>query len=373
MSITEVRGILLKDPEALCSHHIGHTTINRKERYSHGFRWKLGINTNPCIQLRERKRCVYCGFINYHNPVSPLKVGQVFSKVFKSSDLSDVHRLELYVSGSFFDDEEVSPDSRLEIVKLVKESGIGELVLESRPEFITERNLEPLLDIMDGRRITIAIGVETMDDRVRNKLAKGFSARDFITSVSRIAQAGMRVQAYLLLNPPAINNDRKAVIDIINSSTKIIGLTSKMNCPLTLAIQPFFIAKNSILAESSSPKDLPRPPWLYTIALTLRLLDSIRRIANEPDLHIIVGNENDNVDPVLVPSNYTNDGNVCPCTKRIKEYLHEVNISRERMLEIVHKILGSPCSCKKIWEDEIGCKANESNLTQLLHFGFQAG
>lgn len=361
MFIKQAGGSLPMDTETLCPHSNDYMTINKKERYSHGFRWKLGINTNPCIQSRKGKRCVYCGFLNYRNPISPLEVGQVFNEVFKSSDLSDIHRLELYVSGSFFDDEEVSFDSRLEVVKSVKESEIKEVVLESRPEFITERNLESLVNIIDGKRITIAIGVETMDDKIRNKLSKGFSTKDLTTSLGRIAQAGMRVQAYLLLNPPAINNDKNAIIDIIGSSKEIINLASKMNCPLILALQPFFLAKNSIVAEDPSQENPVRPPWLYTIALTLRLLDNIRSVM-EPNLHIILGNEIDNVDPVLVPSNYASDGNVCPCTRRIKKYLREVNISREKMLEIVHRILESPCSCKRIWESEIGCEINEFNL-----------
>lgn len=341
-------------------HKNGFITIDRKEKFSRRFRWKLGINTNPCVRLRNGKRCVFCGFLNYHNPITPVKVGRFFNEVFKNSNLRDIRRLELYVSGSFFDDEEVSFDSRLEIIESISNSEIEETILESRPEFITEENLKPITAIINPKRITIAIGVETMDDRLRNELSKGFSTKDITKSLSKIAQARMNFQAYLLLNPPGINNDRKAIIDIINSSKKIISLTKKMDCHLILAIQPFFIAKNSGVSENRRKYPV-RPPWLYTIALTLKLLDTIKT-REKSNLHVILGNENDNVAPLRIPSNYTGNGDVCSCTERIRNHLREINISQKKLEENIHKILESPCDCRKVWEKEIGAHELISNL-----------
>ncbi len=331
----------------------GYVTIDKKEEYSHGLRWKLGINTNPCVQLRRGRRCIYCGFLNYHNPVSPFEVGRVFGEILKNNDLNNIQRLELYVSGSFFDSEEVSFDSRSEIIRTINESGIKEVVVESRPEFITPRNLKALTDIIDPTRITIAIGVETMDDKLRNKLSKGFSTKDLTGSLSTIARAGINFQAYLLLNPPVINNDRNAIIDIIDSAKKIISLANKMNCSLTLAIQPFFFAQNSAVAGNPSQRDSIRPPWLYTIALTLKLLNTLR-IKQRLDLPIVLGNENDNVDTISIPANYASNGTICPCTETIRKHLREINISQQKFEENIDRILESTCACKGIWENEIG-------------------
>ena len=349
----QASGHLVMDIVTLRSQWNDCITINKKEVYFDGLRWKLGINTNPCIQLRKGGRCTYCGFRNYPNLVPPENVGQVLEEILRNNDLTDVHRLELYVSGSFFDDDEVSFNSRLEVVRSVERSQIKEVLLESRPEFITGENLNPLVDIIDGRRITIGIGVETMDATVRNKLSKGFSTKDLTKSLSRIAQSGMNFQAYLLLNPPVINNDRDAVIDIVNSSTKIMSLTNKLNCPLVLAIQPFFLAGNSTIAQDPLQKDRVRPPWLYTVALTLRLLDNMRA-KDKSGFSLVLGNEVDNVDTILLPSNYTGHGNVCSCTERTRKYLREVNISRQKLREGVDMVLGSQCHCKIVWQNEIG-------------------
>lgn len=340
-----------------CAHD--YITIDTKERYGRGLRWKLGIATTPCIQTRKSKRCVFCGFINHKGPVSPDEVGRVVNEVLGKGDLHDIHRVELYVSGSFFDDEEVSSGSRLEIIKAVNESGIEEVVLESRPEFINEENLKALSNVIDPARVTIAIGVETADDNLRYRLSKDFSLDDLTASVSKIARAGMNFQAYLLLNPPALNNDNEAVVDAIRSSRTIISLAREMDCPLTLAIQPFFLARNSMVAQEVLQTDHVRPPWLYTVALTVKLLE-VMRSSDGSNFGIILGNEVDNVDIVLAPSNYTGDGSICPCSEEARELLREINISRDKLEESVGIVLGSQCHCKTIWQNEIGSKFGES-------------
>ncbi len=341
--------------------HLRHVTLDKKERYSGGLRWKLGINTNPCIQFRRGKRCIYCGFLNYHNPVAPQKVAQVFCETFEANHLNNINRLELYVSGSFFDNEEVSANSRLEIMKLVSESNIKEVLLESRPEFITEENLQSVADVIEPGRVTVAVGVETMDDRVRRKLQKGFSTKEFIKCLNTISLHGMSIQAYLLLNPPTINDDRKAMLDIISSAMKLISITRHMNCSLVLAIQPYFVARGSIVAELVSKKNHIRPPWLYTVALTLKLLNTMKT-RTRASWQIILGNENDNVVPTLVASNYTSDGHVCSCTEKAKQYLNEFNISPEKMEESITRVLDSSCDCRKFWEKQIGTRIENMRL-----------
>jgi radical SAM enzyme (TIGR01210 family) len=341
--------------------HLRHVTLNKKERYSGGLRWKLGINTNPCIQFRRGRRCIYCGFLNFHNPVAPQKVAHVFGEIFEPDRLNNINRLELYVSGSFFDDEEVSPDSRLKIMKLVSESDIKEVLVESRPEFITEENLQSVADVIDPGRVTIAVGVETMDDKVRRRLHKGFSTKEFIESLNRISVHGMSIQAYLLLNPPTINDDKKAMLDVISSAMKLISVTRQMDCGLVLAIQPYFVARGSLVAELVSRKNHIRPPWLYTVALTLKLLNTMKT-RTQSSWQIILGNENDNVVPTLVASNYTSDGRVCSCTEKTRQYLNQFNISSEKMDESVTRVLNSSCDCRKIWESQIGTRAENIRL-----------
>ena len=58
--------------------------------------------------------------------------------------------LEMYNSGSFLDDAQISPDSRIAIFKYLAEAGIKGITIESRPEFITKNNLKPLTREFEG-------------------------------------------------------------------------------------------------------------------------------------------------------------------------------------------------------------------------------
>ena len=330
----------------------GPITIDSVERYAHGLRWKLGISTNPCIQARRSTRCVYCGFRNHGNIVPPDAVGHVLRRALESRDLRAVRRLEIYVSGSFFDEQEVSEQSTDLIAQLIAGSTVNEVVLESRPEFVTEDRLRALAQRLDPSRVIVAVGVETMDDELRSRLGKNFSTDDVVRSIEAVAQAGMGFQAYLLLNPPLINDDRSAIVDVLTSSRRILRLTSRLQCKTILAVQPYFVAKESTIAERLSAGPPPRPPWLYTIALVLGLLDAIRGEGVSP-FHIILGNEVDNVDTLRIPANYTADGGVCTCTDGVRQRLREVNISCNTMRERVQQVLAAPCECREAWEQQI--------------------
>lgn len=330
----------------------GFITVDHKEKYLDGFRWKLGIATNPCVQYRKGRRCIYCGFLYHHDPVSPQNAGRVIRSILDSTDLQDINRLEIYVSGSFFDNDEVAAESRIEILESIQRTRIREILLESRPEFITEENLRSISDIVDARRVTIGIGVETMNDALRDALSKNFTTSELVRSMRVIAEAGMSFQAYLLLKPPAVISEQEAVLDLLSSSDSIIELSRRMRIPLILAVQPFFFARNSVVAESASFWDA-KPPWLYSVALSLKLL-TLLKAARYPDLRIILGNENDNVDPILASSNYRSDGTICSCTENLRRSLVEINTSQSTMNEATGRILDSQCDCKKIWEGLIG-------------------
>ncbi len=332
-------------------------TIDSSERYSGGLRWKLGVNTTPCVQARRGSRCVYCGFRSHSSWVAPDRVGEVVRAAFEGRELDAVRRLELYVSGSFLDDAEVSPSARLDIVRSVGCSPVRETVLESRPEFVTDESLAELAQVIDPARLTIAVGVETMDDELRLRLGKGFSAQDIEQAVKYIARAGMGFQAYLLLKPPLIDSDRLAAQDVLASSRRLLRLTAQEGLDPVLAIQPYFVAGESSIALTQTA----RPPWLYTIALVMGLLDAIRNRSGAR-FEVILGNEVDNVETLLVPSNYAADGSICDCTPEQRRRLRQTNSSREALLNTVHDLLHSDCVCRRLWEDEIVAGLTEAQV-----------
>jgi archaeosine synthase len=115
--------------------------------------------------------------------------------------------LKVFSSGSFFDDRQFTPEFREWFAKKCRDFKIKEVILESRPEFITESNIDQFKDL----NLTVAIGLEVADDSVLKKLKKGFEISDFEIAAELLKMKGCKVRAYLLVNPPLVKDVQKIV------------------------------------------------------------------------------------------------------------------------------------------------------------------
>ncbi len=327
-------------------------TLNTMEKFAGQLRWKVGLGTLPCIRTRVDKRCTFCGFKDLENPLPADEVDTVFQNLLKRTTTDTVNRLELYVSGSFFDDVEVSPKSRLAILRTFSDTQIPEILIESRPEFIHATYLNALTTVVEPGRVTVGIGVETMDDKTRKPLLKGTTTKKIIQSIRLIAETGMNFQAYLLLKPPRVRSDREAVHGFMRDVQTLIDVTQDQACTLTIAVQPTFVAHNTVLVPDFEQGQF-RPVWLYTIALVLQKLQAMK--AENPRLRIILGNENDNVDVIALPANYTHPTayQPCPCSPQIREHLQHANESEQDLERVLHQLLKTSCACQSLWQAEM--------------------
>src|SRR3989339_201047 len=330
-------------------------TLNLKEPYENGLRWKIGINTVPCISVRKGKRCVYCGFINWEKPIEPQKVGGYFLDFFEKNYTKSISRVEVYSSGSFFDDCEVSANSRQEIVKTLNRDSIKEIVLETRPEFINSKNIKDLTKYIDPKKLFIAVGLETMSDEIRRKTAKGFTKKRFIKAIDVLQKEGVGFQAYLLLKPPVDMSEYESIVDLAKSVKDLVCLMKNKPSSLVVAVQPFFVAENSFIAKIPYFRNEFKPIWLYSVAKSIEILDKIRK-EQKYDFKIILGNYKDNVETISVPSNYDESGKICTCSNKIRNYLNDINRHQKNVRIITDAVLAFKCDCKKSWIKEVGSK-----------------
>lgn len=334
------------------THNQAYITLDTMEKFAGQLRWKVGLGTHPCIRTRVDKRCTFCGFRDLENPIPADEVGTVFQNLLKRTTIDSVKRLELYVSGSFFDDVEVSPQSRLAILRAFSDTHIPEILIESRPEFISATNLNALTEVVAPSRITVGMGVETMDDKVRKLLLKGTTTKKIIQGIQLIARTGMNFQAYLLLKPPGIKSDQEAVHSFMRDVQTLIKVTQDQACTLTIAVQPTFVARNTFVVLDFEQGQF-RPVWLYTIALVLQKLLALK--ADNPQIRIILGNENDNVDVMALPANYTHPTayQPCSCSQPMGKLLQHANDSEQSLKRVIHQLLKASCACKSLWQAEM--------------------
>jgi hypothetical protein len=174
--------------------------------------------------------------------------------------------VKIFTSGSFFDSREISDRVKKYLKDKITGLGIEKLIVESRPEFVTEENLAEF----EGINLEVGIGLETADDFIRDVcINKGFKFKDFERAVKTLKKFNFRVKAYLLLKPPFLS-ESEAIEDVLNSMRKVENLVDVISINLTNVQRNTFVEK---LWRSK----LYRPPWLWSAVyvLTKAKIDTI--------------------------------------------------------------------------------------------------
>ena len=115
--------------------------------------------------------------------------------------LPGVKHLKLYNSGSFFDKNAIPEKDYQRIASLV--SGFKTVIVESHPGFINEGCLR--FRDMIKTDLQIAIGLETVNIEVLEKLNKRMTLEDFAASVSFLLENDIFTRAFILLRPPFLS------------------------------------------------------------------------------------------------------------------------------------------------------------------------
>ena len=274
------------------------------------------LRTKGCFWA-DKKGCVMCGFsAESSDLVSDDDIFNQFSYAIKDKDVECV---KIYTSGSFLDENEISIQVRKRIIEEFDKKSIKKVVVESRPEFITMENLSMLDD-----RFIIAIGLETANDYIRNKIInKGFTFSDYERACNQIHSLEMEVKTYLLLKPPFLI-ERDAISDTIWSGLKCSEYSDYVS------INPCNIQKNTRLERLWFERGY-RPPRLWSC---LEVLKNLTRIGLPIQM-----------DPVGA-GNERGPHNCGRCDQKIAQAIRDFSLNSDPTL-----IENLDCECKEIWRE----------------------
>ncbi|TXT61156.1 MAG: hypothetical protein BAJALOKI3v1_820011 [Promethearchaeota archaeon] len=225
------------------------------------------LRTKGCYWALEHGGCSMCGYIedaNIQNVPSEQIIHQfdyaVQNKITEIREDSNDYVLKIFNSGSFFDDSEINKQTREHIYKKVAEiPQITEFIVESRIEFITEDNLMEMKKYLPDICIEIGIGLESVDDHIRNKyINKGLTFEDFLSTKELCDLNDVGIKAYLLFKPPFLN-EQASIDDCIHSIKTLIDLGIE-----SISINPCNVQKNSFV-EYLWYQNRYRPPWYYSL------------------------------------------------------------------------------------------------------------
>jgi len=184
----------------------------------------------------------------------------------------DFDKIKIFTSGSFLDTTELPVSVREDVLDVVKERGVKEITIETRPEYA--KNALSVQKYMGNIVVEVAIGLESSNDRILQFcINKGFLFKDFITAVH--ALKSFKVKAYLLIKPPFLT-EYEAIEDAVASAHMIADMVD------VISFNPVAIHKRRCWNTCGGQGTILRPGygrwWRYsTAALTsLRISSAIR-------------------------------------------------------------------------------------------------
>jgi hypothetical protein len=143
-------------------------------------------------------RCLMCDL--WKNTLDqPVLPGQIPAQIeWALKQLPVVKHIKLYNSGSFFDTRAIPPHDYEKISSLLE--GFETVIVESHPKFIGKLCLR-FKDMLKPE-LQVAIGLETVNNKVLQKLNKKMTTEDFSRSVRFLLEHDIKPRAFILLKPP---------------------------------------------------------------------------------------------------------------------------------------------------------------------------
>jgi len=177
---------------------------------------KIILSSGQC----SWKKCFACGWGQLKAPVNE----SFLKKRVESESYDNFKTVKIFVSGSFLDDKQFPREFRKWLAGFLKQKGIKKLVVESRPEFITQESLNDFKDF----DFTVGIGLECADNEVLKKYEKGFKVEDYLKAVELLHKNNMHVRTYLMVNIPF------GSIELLDKSVEFVEKHSKQEDYLVL-------------------------------------------------------------------------------------------------------------------------------------------
>ena len=291
--------------------------------------------------------CTMCSYIHdcYLKPINTEDIIRLFLTQFNKymPDIKEDYEngekiaIKLFASGSFLNPEELPIDARDQILKIIKNTDeISEVVIESRPEYITSDRLNDILNIIGDKLLEISIGLETSNEETRlNKINKGFSNSAYEKAVNTINEIKneyeIKTKAYIFIKPILLS-EKEAIDEAIATGTYVekLGVDRVSCCPATI--------HKGTLMEKLWARNSYTPPWIWT---TIEVINNLRKNLKIPAL--------------LDTSGFGSRRGPYNCKKCNKDLKHKIIDSNFTQTIIEHD-----CSCKKEWLADV----KYSNLTQ---------
>jgi radical SAM enzyme (TIGR01210 family) len=224
------------------------------------------LRTRGCYWA-DGKGCSMCGYAKdtLGRSATPGELSRQLEGILRA--YSGEPYVKFYTSGSFLDDREVDPDSRIRIVQAFS-GRARRLLFETLPEFVQPGTVTPLKEAFAGD-LEIALGLESADPEILGRfVTKGSPPSAYFDAFERARALKVSPKAYLLLKPPYLT-EKESVADVVRS---VRECAPKVDA---LSINPVHI-QNGTVVEHLFRRGRYRPPWLWSLVDAMRAGSAFR-------------------------------------------------------------------------------------------------
>ncbi len=290
--------------------------------------------------------CTMCSYVadSPLEKVDPDLLVDIFKKSMERHEIGEKTAVKIFVSGSFLNSEEIPKKSRDKILNLLKdEENVEEVVVESRPEFITEKVLKECCEALGDKIFEIGIGLETSNNYTREeKINKGFSKEDFEKAVETIKTTQLtcdvRAKAYLFVKP-ILTSEKDAIEEAVKSAEYVesVGANRISFCPATI--------HKDTLMELLWRGGSYQPPWIWSV---LEIIKQVRRSLEIPVIMDTAGF-----------GSRRGPYNCKKCNSRLKSAIIESNLEQSVLDDF-------ECKCKDNWKAEVEFGDKTRSTTNII-------
>lgn len=289
--------------------------------------------TNGCEwALGGANGCTMCGHLSKQalngKRLSCNDIIKQFDDFYHNTNFSEYPIICLFNNGSFFNENEIPAEARYYMLEKINRNPLIEMmVVETRPEFVTEREMKITSEIMNDTYVEVAMGLEDWDDNVRTFcLNKGFTLQNFEKAAKTINEY-LNLRCYVLLKPPFLT-ELESIRHSVETINKAISFGSK-----TIFLESCTVQNNTFV-ELLHSNGKYNSPWLWSI------IEVIRKSQRADKL--LIGLFQFFPSPKIVPYN------CAKCSTRIIQSFKEYNKSLD-----ISVLMEIGCECKDRWLDEL--------------------
>jgi hypothetical protein len=316
------------------------------------------LNSRGCsYAIGGEGPCFNCGLVTASSQgreVSYKNTIKQFDKILNHYNFNDLNivELDLFNAGSLLDDWQIGAAARESLfAKIATIDRIKDILIDSRPEDVTEDKILRIKKIIKNKQLWVGIGLETSNDRIRNLcINKNFSLKNFEKAVKILNKYKVNLFAYLIFKP-AFLTEYEAIKNAKDTIKYLSSFSKMLSIPLRISLEPGVVQGDCLLTKLYS-EGFYNTPWLWSIIKvikeTYKYANGCLRVGIPEEIPKIIDRRR----------NYSKTEKTCRCSSLVEKHIS--NYNQKRTIDIFDFL--PKCDCQKRWKAFLTKERIESQI-----------